>query len=73
MWHVVRCYIAPDNASTIEIVVVVIIQSPQGEELLMASNFNTNVMNPEGNTLDEDVVSDLATVDMKDMGAYFLP
>ena len=39
----------------------------------MASNFNTNLMNPESNTLDEDIVSDLATVGMKDMGAYFLP
>ena len=44
---------APDNALTIEDVVADIRQWPQGDELLVIGNFNTNLAAPEGQAWDE--------------------
>ena len=67
-----ECYIALDDASTIESVVAAIRQRPQEAALLVSGNFNVDLINPEGNTRDKDTKAALYTVGMEDMGAYFL-
>ena len=47
------CYLAPNDHSTIEDVVADISQWPQGDELLVIGNFNTNLAAPEGQAWDE--------------------
>ena len=42
------CYLDPDNASTIEDVVVAISQRPRGGVLMVVSNFNTKLVASEG-------------------------
>ena len=42
------CYLAPENASTIEDVVVDISQRPQGSAVLVVGDFNTNLAATEG-------------------------
>ena len=46
-WFIVGCYVAPDNASTIEDVVAAIYTRPRGEALLVVRNFNTELATPE--------------------------
>ena len=47
-WHIVGCYLSPDNASTIEDVVEAIRQHPWGAVMLVDGNFNTDLAAPEG-------------------------
>ena len=49
-WHVVWCYIYPDDASTIENFVLAISRRPQGDELLVSANFNAYLYDPERTT-----------------------
>ena len=47
-WNVMGCYIAPNDASTIEDVTADIRYLPCMAELLMAGNLNANLAEPEG-------------------------
>ena len=47
-WYILGCYLAPDNASTIEDVVAAIGKRPQGAALVVVGNFNTYLATPEG-------------------------
>ena len=46
-------YFPPDRASTIEDVVMDIIQQPQGDALMVVGDFTTNLVAPEGQAQDE--------------------
>ena len=72
-WYVVRCYIAPDNASTIESVVASTSQKPCGEDLLVIGNFNADLESPEENARDEESAAALATTVLEDMSSHFFP
>ena len=72
-WHVMGCYIAPDNASAIEGMVAAISRRPRGAKLLVAGNFNTDLVKPEGTTRVEEIAAELAAADLEDMSAHFLP
>ena len=72
-WYVVRCYIAPDNASTIEAVVAATSQKPCGADLLVIGNFNADLESPEENARDEESAAALATTGLEDMSAHFFP
>ena len=71
-WHVVRCYIAPNNASTIEDIVVSIYRHPQGDELLMADDFNADLADPEGSAHVEDIAAELVSDGLEDISSHFL-
>ena len=70
---IVRFYLAPDDAVTIERVVVAIIQRPHGGALMVAGNFNIELAAPEGISSREDIAASVATVGLEDMSAHFLP
>ena len=47
-WHIVGCYLDPDDASTIEDVIAAIGKQTWGAALLVVRNFNTDLAAPEG-------------------------
>ena len=67
------CYIAPDNASTIENVVAAISRQPQGGELLMTGEFNADLAKPKGNVHTEKIAKALTDSGLEDMITYFPP
>ena len=67
-----RCYIATDYVSTIEAVVAAIGQRPRGADLLVADNFNANLVSPDGNARDEEIVAAISTAGLEYMTTNFL-
>ena len=47
-WYIVGCYLAPDDTSTIESVVVTLKERPWGAKLLVAGYFNVKLSDLEG-------------------------
>ena len=72
-WYAVRCYITPDDDSTIEAVVAATSQKPCGADLLVIGNFNSDLESPEENARDEEISAALATMGLEDMSAHFFP
>ena len=46
-WYIIGCYLAPDDTSTIDIVVAALKERPWGTALLVAGDLNTTLMEPE--------------------------
>ena len=67
------CYLAPDDTSTIESVVAVIKERPRGAKLLVAGDFNVNLVEPEGDHRGADITASMETERLEDMSAHFLP
>ena len=70
--YIVGCYLAPDNALTIESVVAALKERPRGAELLLVGGFNSNLAEPEGDRRGEDIAAAMATEGLGDMSAHFL-
>ena len=60
-WHVVGCYIEPNNASTIEKVVAAISRRTRGAEILVTVDFNAKLVYPKGIMHMEDIVASLSS------------
>ena len=61
-WYIVGCYTTPENASTIETVIVSIDQKTRRADLLVAGDFNDNLAAPEGKTRYKEIALALTTV-----------
>ena len=72
-WYIVGAYIAPEDEVTMETVVEAIGRKPPGAELMVAGDFNVDIMEPEGNRRAENIATDLATAGMEDMAQHFMP
>ena len=72
-WYIVGCYLAPDDASTVEDVVADIGKQHQGGALLMLVDFNTSLVAPEGQERDEGIPEALAEEYLEDMSRHFFP
>ena len=59
-WYIIGCYLAPNNASTIESVISALRNFPRGAELLLVGDFNADLAQTEGAEQDEEIVADLA-------------
>ena len=46
---------------------------PPGAELMVAGDFNGDIMAPEGNRRAENIATDLATAGVEDMAQHFMP
>ena len=66
-WFVMGCYLAPDEASSIERVVGSICQCPQETALLVAGDFNANLVEPEGKVREEVIYAVVAMAGLEDM------
>ena len=56
-----------------ETVVAAIGRKPPGAELMVAVDFNVDIMEPEGNRRAENIATDLATAGLEDMAQHFMP
>ena len=59
-WHIDGAYIAPEDEVTMETVVKAIRRKPPGAELMVAGDFNVDILAPEGRRA-ENIATDLAT------------
>ena len=73
LWFIVDYCLTPCGASTIDCVAVAIGQRPQGMQLLVSRDFNTNSSNLDGHVIDEDIYTAMATEGLEDMADYLLP
>ena len=72
-WYIVGAYVAPEDEVTMETVVAAIGRKPPGAELMVAGDFNVDIMEPEGNRWAENIATDLATAGLEDMAQHFMP
>ena len=72
-WYIVGCYLAPDNASTIEDVVAAIGKRPRGDMLVVVGDLNTDLAAPEVRKWDEGISAALAEEGLEDTSGHFLP
>ena len=66
------CYLAPDDTSSIERLVRAMEQCPRREALMVVGYMNFNIVDPEGNIIEEAIVEDILDVGLEDMCGHFL-
>ena len=66
-------YSAPEDTETMERVVAEIRKKPRGAELMVAGDFNADIVAPEGDRRAENIATDIATAGLEDMARHFLP
>ena len=71
-WHIVGAYVAPEDKVTMEMVVKAIRRRPPGAEVMVAGDFNVDILAPEGRRA-ENIATDLATAGVEDMAQHFMP
>ena len=72
-WYIVGSYIAPDDAQTIERVLMALGDQPAGTALVVAGDLNTNLGEVEGNRRGAEISAALTEAGLEDMSAHFLP
>ena len=66
------CYLDPDNASTIEIIVLSTSHIPRRAALLVASKFNANLNAQEENCHEEEITVTMANISLEDMATNLI-
>ena len=66
------CYLDLENASSMERVVGAIGQHHRGTTLLMEGNFNTNLVEPYGNTREKSISAVVPMEVLEEMYGHFL-
>ena len=56
-----------------ETVVAAIGRKPLGAELMVAGDFNVDILAPKGNRRAENIATDLVTAGVEDMAQHFMP
>ena len=72
-WYIIRCYIAPDDAQTIERVVTALGGQPKGTALVVVGNLNTNLGEVDCDRRGAEISAALTEAGLEDMAAHFLP
>ena len=70
-WNSVWWYIAPNDASTIEDIIVSIRRRTQVTKLLVAGDFNLDLAEPEGTMRAEEITASLVDSGLEDMSDFF--
>ena len=73
LWFIVGCYIAPDDAQTIERVVKALKDQPQGTALIVAGDLNTDLGEMDGDRRGAEISAALTEAGLEDMATHFLP
>ena len=71
-WYIIGCYLAPDDARTIERVVTALGDQPRGTALLVVGDFNTDLGDTASNERGAEIAAALTEAGVKDMTAHFL-
>ena len=66
-WYIIGCYIAPDDARTIERVVMALGDQPRGTALVVAGDFNTYLGETVSNGRGTDIAVALTEAGVEDM------
>ena len=72
-WYIVGCYIAPNDTTTRYTVVTTLEEQPQGSKILVAVDFNTNILEPEGYRRRGGILETLAMGGFEDMLEHLIP
>ena len=72
-WFIVGCYIAPDDAQTIERVVEALKDQPQGTALVVAGDLNTDLGEVDGDRRGAEILAALTEAGLEDMASHFMP
>ena len=72
-WYIIRCYLAPDNAWTIERVVTALGDQLRGTALLVAGGLNTDLGDTDNDRRGSEIVAAMTEAGVEDMTAHFLP
>ena len=72
-WYIIGCYIAPDDARTIEGVVTALRDQPRGTALIVARDFNTDLREMASDGRGTEITAALTEAGLEDMTAQFLP
>ena len=71
-WYIIRCYLAPNKARTIEQVVTALGDQPRGTALVVAGGFNTDLGETESDRRGTEIAAALTEAGVEDMTAHFL-
>ena len=71
-WYIIGCYIAPDDAQTIERVVTALGDQPRGTALIVAGDFITDLGEMESDGRGIEIAAALTEAGLEDMTAHFL-
>ena len=72
-WYIVGCYVAPDDAQTIDRVVTALGDQPKGTALIVAGDLNTDLGEMECDRRGAEISAALTEAGLEDMTAHFLP
>ena len=72
-WYIIGCYLAPDDARTIEQVVTDIGNQPRGTALVVAGDLNTDLGDMECDGRGTEIAAAITEAGLEDMAAHFLP
>ena len=72
-WYIIGCYLAPDNARTIDRVVTAMGDQPRGTALLVAGDLNTDLGATDNDRRRSDIAAAMTEAGVEDITAHFLP
>ena len=71
-WYIIGCYLAPDDAQTIERVVTALGYQPKGTALIVAGDLNTDMGDVECDGRGAEIAAAITEAGLEDMAAHFL-
>ena len=72
-WYIIGCYLAPDDARTIDQVVTAMGDQPRGTALVVAGDLNTDLGDTECDGRGTEIAAAIMEAGLEDMTAHFLP
>ena len=72
-WYIIGCYLAPDDARTIERVVTALGDQPRGTALIVAGDLNTDLGDMECDGRGAEIAAAITEAGLEDIAAHFLP
>ena len=72
-WYIIGCYLAPDDARTVERVVTALGDQPRGTALIVAGDLNTDMGDMECDGRGAEIAAAITEAGLEDMAAHFLP
>ena len=71
-WYIIGCYLAPDDAETIERVVTALVDRPKGTALIVVGDLNMDLGDAESDRRRSDIAAAMTEAGVEDMTALFL-
>ena len=72
-WYIIGCYLAPDDAETIERVFTALGDIPRGTALIVEGDLNMDLGDAENDRRGSEIAAAITEAGVEDMTAHFLP